>query len=123
MSELNKQLIKYGLLIATSPIWYPFLKAVWEELNHALRADGGLLGSLPNRRDRARLAQRPDEEDDPLLNELRGRPGEPRRAPTRNTAGPGRSSGKGSGKNGAKGAAGRGAKSAPAAAPRRRGFR
>lgn len=121
MSELNKQLIKYGLLIATSPIWYPFLKAVWEELNHALRADGGLLGSLPNRRDRARLQQRPDADDDPLVNELRGRPGERRRP-----AGP-QGAAKNGSKSGARAGATRGANrdagGARAGAPRPRGFR
>jgi hypothetical protein len=68
MSDLNKSLIKYGLLILTSPIWYPFLKAVWQELNLALRADGGLLGKLPSPREREQLERGFDPEDDPLVN-------------------------------------------------------
>lgn len=76
MSDLNKSLIKYGLLILTSPIWYPFLKAVWQELNTALRADGGLLGKLPSQRERELLERNPHPEDDPLVNVPILRPGE-----------------------------------------------
>jgi len=78
MSDLNKSLIKYGLLILTSPIWFPFLKAVWEEINIALRADGGLLGKLPGPRQRAELERRLSPEEDPLVNEPIQRPGETR---------------------------------------------
>ncbi|MCA8980697.1 MAG: hypothetical protein H6831_07470 [Planctomycetes bacterium] len=76
MSDLNKSLIKYGLLILTSPIWYPFLKAVWQELNTALRADGGLLGKLPSPRERAELERNPPLDEDPLVNVPIRRPGE-----------------------------------------------
>lgn len=76
MSDLNKSLIKYGLLILTSPIWYPFLKAVWQELNTALRADGGLLGKLPSAREREELERNPPPDEDPLVNVPIRRPGE-----------------------------------------------
>jgi hypothetical protein len=87
MSDLNKSLIKYGLLILTSPIWFPFLKAVWQEINIALRADGGLLGKLPSPRERAELERRLAPEDDPLVNEPILRPGESRTRTTRMKSG------------------------------------
>ena len=46
--SFNTELIKYGLLIASAPLWLPFVKALWQELNDSLRDEGGLLGASPS---------------------------------------------------------------------------
>jgi len=100
MSSINLALIKYGLLIATAPIWYPFLKAIWQELNNSLRSDGGVFGKLPTHRDRAELDQVEFEEEDPLVSEPHRRPGDSRhgqqapRGPLSESGAPGRAGGK-----------------------------
>lgn len=47
--------LKYVILIASAPIWLPFVKALWEELNDALRPDGGLFGPEPTKRRREEI--------------------------------------------------------------------
>jgi hypothetical protein len=47
--------LKYVLIIALAPIWLPFVKALWEELNDALRPDGGLFGPEPTQRRREEI--------------------------------------------------------------------
>lgn len=98
MSDLNKSLIKYGILLLTSPIWFPFLKAVWEEINLALRADGGLFGKLPSRRDRVELERTSSLDEDPLVNVPIRAPGEA--APMRKPADQGANGKPASGKRG-----------------------
>ena len=55
--ELGFEAIKYVILFASVPIWGPFAKALWDEFLLALRADGGLTGHEPNRRERAAIEE------------------------------------------------------------------
>lgn len=43
--ELNKDILRWVLLIGATPIWLPFLRMLWRDFNKALREDGGLLGA------------------------------------------------------------------------------
>jgi hypothetical protein len=52
--NLNSEPVKYTLLALTAPVWLPFAKALWREINDALRDEGGLLGATPTA---AELAQ------------------------------------------------------------------
>ena len=45
--HLNSEPVKYGILFLSSPIWLPFVKALWRALNDALRDEGGILGNTP----------------------------------------------------------------------------
>jgi len=42
--QLNGEVARYLLLAVTSPIWWPFLRELYKEMDNALREDGGLLG-------------------------------------------------------------------------------
>ena len=45
--RLLENIVKYGLLIVTYPIWWPILKTLFEELQAALWREGGLIGRPP----------------------------------------------------------------------------
>jgi hypothetical protein len=53
--EINKDLIRWVLLIGASPIWLPFLRHLWRDFNHALRDEGGLIGAPPRGQTAERL--------------------------------------------------------------------
>ena len=46
-SGLNTEAVKYGIVVLLTPLWLPFIKALWKSLNAALREEGGLLGAPP----------------------------------------------------------------------------
>ena len=62
--EVNKEILRWVLLIGATPIWFPFLMTLWKDFNNALRLDGGLLGSPPTGREleavRRELAEQPE---------------------------------------------------------------
>jgi len=49
--HLNSEPVKYGLLVLTTPLWLPFVKALWRALNDSLRAEGGIMGGAPTRQE------------------------------------------------------------------------
>lgn len=61
--EINRDLIRYLILIGSAPIWWPVAKMLWRDFNGALREEGGLLGSQPSPR-----------EVDAILAEKKGQP-------------------------------------------------
>lgn len=79
MSDLNKTLIKLLFLALSAPLWWPFLKAVWQELNDSLATEGGLFGAKPSPRQAEEIKARQFEAEDPLVNEPLRRPGEDER--------------------------------------------
>ena len=62
--DINKDILRWVLLIGAAPIWIPFLLTLWKDFNNALRLDGGLLGSPPTGREleavRKELAEQPE---------------------------------------------------------------
>lgn len=46
-AQLNTEWVKYTILLLSSPIWWPFLKALWRAVNDALRDEGGVFGHAP----------------------------------------------------------------------------
>jgi hypothetical protein len=62
--EINKEILRWVLLLGATPIWLPFLLTLWKDFNDALREDGGLLGSPPTGREleavRRELAEKPE---------------------------------------------------------------
>ena len=99
--KLNGELARYLILLVTSPLWWPFLRELYKEMDNALREDGGLLGrrTEPSKSDSAYTS--------PLVST-------PFRDPAAERAAP-RSVGPAQGKQPAS--------SAPPVAERRRGFR
>jgi len=49
--EVNRDLLRYLILIGSAPIWWPVAKMLWRDFNGALREEGGLLGSQPSPRE------------------------------------------------------------------------
>jgi len=89
--ELNTELLRWGLLLLTFPIWGRFLATLWGDFSETMIEEGGLFGQPPNAdrlaRMRAEIAARPDL----LLSEPWAQSGGPA-ARSRRTQGPGRSS-------------------------------
>ena len=52
---LNSEPVKYALLVLSVPFWWPFVKALWEELNESLAEEGGLFGEEPDAAELARM--------------------------------------------------------------------
>src|SRR5262245_15136691 len=69
--------IKFALLLALSPLWWPIARAFWRELQEALAPEGGIFGNRPRRA----VARRPSGLD-PFANLAwpAGRPGSAGRA-------------------------------------------
>ncbi|MEZ6013908.1 MAG: hypothetical protein R3F49_02230 [Planctomycetota bacterium] len=54
-----QEFLKIAFLLVTAPIWFPFAKAVWGELQDLFEEEGGLFGDEPSAAKRAQLeAQR-----------------------------------------------------------------
>ena len=51
MEDWENLVLKGLLMLCTAPAWYPFLKAVWEELNQSMAEEGGLFGRMPTARE------------------------------------------------------------------------
>jgi hypothetical protein len=62
--ELNKEILRWVLMIGAMPIWLPFIITLWNDFNDALREEGGLLGDAPSPREleiiRREKAEKPD---------------------------------------------------------------
>lgn len=77
--EVNRDLIRWLLLIALMPIGWPFLKALWRDFNGALREEGGLFGSPPSAREVEQIREEKKREPETLVSEPWIRPGEVRK--------------------------------------------
>ncbi len=80
MSELNKDILRWVILIGAAPLWWPFLRTLWKDFNDALRSEGGLFGRRPSARELERFESERAERTETLTSEPYVRPGE-RRTP------------------------------------------
>ena len=77
--DINHELIRYVLVLLLMPFWLPFLRALWKELERAMRPDGGLFGRSLRKDERERIEReiRETEEspvvDEPLAHHRRSR--------------------------------------------------
>jgi hypothetical protein len=78
--EINREILRWVILIGAAPIWWPFLRMIWADFNDALREDGGLFGKPPSPRELERLRRERANQPDPFWSEPLVRPGD-RRAP------------------------------------------
>jgi len=76
---IDKDLLRWVLLIGAAPIWLPFLRALWRDFNSALREDGGLMGRTPGPRQLEALREERKREPDVLQSEPWVHPGQKRR--------------------------------------------
>lgn len=75
---IDKDILRWVLLIGATPLWLPFLRALWRDFNHALREDGGLMGSPPGPLELERMQAEKSQYPDPLRSEPRILPGQRR---------------------------------------------
>ena len=57
------------VLLITTPLWWPVMRALWEEVNWMLRDEGGVFGQIPSERERRKLTEPLSKDDDPLIEE------------------------------------------------------
>jgi hypothetical protein len=67
--ELNKEILRWVILIGAMPIWLPFLVTLWNDFNDALREDGGLIGQPPTPRELEIIRREKASKPDLLINE------------------------------------------------------
>ncbi len=69
MRDFDEMLLKGLLVLLTAPVWFPFLKAVWEELNEAMADEGGLFGRMPTHKELEVLERGKRGKEDALVHE------------------------------------------------------
>jgi hypothetical protein len=67
--SLNSEPVKYVVIALSSPVWLPFLRALWKELNDSLRPEGGILGLAPSDKELEALNKSEGLHDTPLISE------------------------------------------------------
>ncbi len=77
--EINRDLIRWAILIGAAPIWWPFVKTLWLDFNRALREEGGLFGREPAGRELEILREERRKEPESLVSEPWVKPGDVRR--------------------------------------------
>jgi len=63
MEETGTDFLKIGLILASFPLWGPFAKALFQELETALRPEGGLFGAAPGPRRRREIESEIEREE------------------------------------------------------------
>ncbi len=69
MENWENLVLKGLLMLVTAPAWYPFLKAVWEELNESMAEEGGLFGRMPTSRELEEIERDKRGRPEPLVHE------------------------------------------------------
>lgn len=67
--SLNSEPVKYVVIALSAPIWMPFARALWKELNDSLRPEGGILGLAPSEKELEALNKSEGLHDTPLISE------------------------------------------------------
>jgi hypothetical protein len=86
--ELNKEILRWVLMIGAAPIWMPFLLTLWNDFNEALKEDGGLMGEPPSASELEIIKKEKLLKPEVLVNEPIIRPGDRRTPRLGATAGP-----------------------------------
>jgi len=72
----NISILKYTVVIASAPIWWPFIKTIWDDLKLALREEGGLFGEAPHPRKLEEIRREKELEPSNMVHEPRVLPGQ-----------------------------------------------
>jgi hypothetical protein len=67
--EFNTQILRWLLLLGAAPIWFPFLKALWDDFNSTLAEEGGVFGRAPTRKEIEVLRREKAKQPDVLISE------------------------------------------------------
>ena len=76
---LNKDILRWVLMLGSAPIWLPFLLTLWKDFNDALREDGGLIGEPPTPAELAIIKKERAMQPEMLVNEPIVRAGDRRK--------------------------------------------
>jgi hypothetical protein len=87
--EINRDIVRWLLLIALLPIGWPFVKTLWRDFNSALRDEGGLFGRTPSAREVEEILAQKKHEPETLISESWVRPGDVRKPRLRGKGGSG----------------------------------
>ena len=80
--NVNTPIVKYAILLASAPVWWPFLRELWNEFNDILAEEGGLLGRTPPEHEIRRIRAEKARRESALVRELRNAKAfEPKRRP------------------------------------------
>ena len=90
LMDINKDILRWVLLLAATPIWLPFLRMLWKDFNRALEEEGGVFGRPPAGREVERIRREKLADPETLVSEPWARRGE-QRALRLGTRGAGRS--------------------------------
>jgi hypothetical protein len=88
--DLNKDILRWVLLLAATPLWLPFLRILWRDFNRALEEEGGVFGRPPPPQEAERIRREKLSDAETLISEPWARRGE--QAARRNAARTGRGS-------------------------------
>jgi len=75
--DLNKDILRWVLLIAATPLWLPFLRILWRDFNRALEEEGGIFGRPPPPQEIERIRREKLTDAETLVSEPWARRGEP----------------------------------------------
>jgi len=67
--ELQNLFIKGVFVLLASPLWFPLVKAVWEEFNEAMADEGGVFGRPPSPRELEKIEKERQLKPEPLIHE------------------------------------------------------
>ena len=76
---INKEILRWVLMIGAAPIWLPFMLTLWKDFNDALREDGGLIGEPPSPAELEVIRKEKAMQPEMLVNEPIVRPGDRRK--------------------------------------------
>jgi hypothetical protein len=74
--DINKDILRWVLLIAATPLWLPFLRILWRDFNRALEDEGGIFGKPPPAREADRIRREKASDPEVLVSERWARRGE-----------------------------------------------
>ena len=74
--DINKDILRWVLLIAATPLWLPFLRILWRDFNRALEEEGGIFGQPPSPQEIERIRREKLSDAETLVSEPWARRGE-----------------------------------------------
>ena len=69
LEELQNLFIKGVFVLLASPLWFPLMRAVWQEFNEAMAEEGGLFGRPPTGRELEEIRRARRLRPEPLVHE------------------------------------------------------
>lgn len=67
--EVNTELLRWILLLGAAPLWWPFLRTLWQDFDETLAEEGGVFGRPPGPKELERIRARKAGRPDPLISE------------------------------------------------------